>query len=64
MDKYQDVRSIPLRSVLAQLGFTGFKKRPAKKECYGNARSINPRKTTRLSRSRMKKFKLLLLRGA
>jgi hypothetical protein len=32
MDKYQDVRSIPLGSVLAQLGFAGLKKRLGKKE--------------------------------
>lgn len=47
MDKFQDVRSIPLGSVLAQLGFVGFKKRPGKKEHYEKCPSIKPRKTTR-----------------
>jgi DNA primase len=44
MDKYQDVRSIPLGSVLAQLGFTGFKKRPGKKEWYGKCPFHQPKK--------------------
>jgi DNA primase len=44
MDKYQDVRSIPLGSVLAQLGFTGFKKRPGKKEHYGKCPFHQPKK--------------------
>ncbi len=30
MDKYQDVRSIPLGSLLALMGFTGFKKTAGK----------------------------------
>lgn len=44
MDKYQDVRSIPLGSVLAQLGFAGFKKRPGKKEWYGRCPFHQPKK--------------------
>jgi len=44
MDKYQDVRSIPLGSVLAQLGFTGFKKRPGKKEYFGKCPFHQPKK--------------------
>jgi DNA primase len=44
MDKYQDVRSIPLGSVLASLGFTGFKKRPGKKEHYGKCPFHQPKK--------------------
>jgi hypothetical protein len=50
MDKYQDVRSIPLRSVLASLGFTGFKKRAGKQEWYGVAPSTTQRKTKPRSR--------------
>lgn len=42
MDEYQDVRSIPL--VLASLGFTGFKKRPGKKEHYGKCPFHQPKK--------------------
>jgi len=44
MDKYQDVRRIPLGSVLAQLGFTGFKKRPGKKEHFGKYPFHQPKK--------------------
>lgn len=44
MDKYQEVRSIPLGTVLAQLGFAGFKKRPGKKEWYGKCPFHNPKK--------------------
>ena len=44
MDKYQEVRSIPLGSVLASLGFTGFKKRPGKQEWYGACIFHGPKK--------------------
>ncbi len=44
MDKYQDVRSIPLGSVLAQMGFTGFKRRPGKQEHYGKCPFHQPKK--------------------
>ena len=44
MDKYAEVRSIPLGSVLASLGFTGFKKRPGKKEHYGKCPFHQPKK--------------------
>src|SRR5215469_15942157 len=44
MDKYQDVRSIPLGSVLASLGFTAFKKRAGKREWYGPCPFHSPKK--------------------
>jgi DNA primase len=44
MDKYQDVRSIPLKSVLASLGFTDFKKRAGKQEWYGRCPFHDPKK--------------------
>src|SRR5262245_16174068 len=43
-DIYQDVRSIPLGSVLASLGFTDFKKRPGKQEWYGGCPFHDPKK--------------------
>lgn len=44
MGKYQDVRSIPLGSVLASLGFLGFKKRPGKKKHNGKCPFHQPKK--------------------
>jgi hypothetical protein len=35
MDKHESVRSIPLRDVLSQFGFTDFKKRSGKNEWFG-----------------------------
>lgn len=44
MDKYEDVRSIPPGSVLASLGFTGFKKRGGKQEWFGKCPFHDPKK--------------------
>lgn len=44
MDAYADVRNIPLKSVLAQLGYTDFKKRAGKQEWYGRCPFHDPKK--------------------
>lgn len=48
MEKYRDVRSIQLGSVLAQLGIAGFKKRRGKKEHFGKCPFHQPKKNNNI----------------